>query len=106
MDYKLEARNGKINLLSSKTGMYVMEDASIYQVKIAVATEMEYSTKLEIVKLLMTFPHGFLTTNNEIIVKQKAVDEYEAWYKEIYKLIAFLDEYYALIDKKIQEIFS
>lgn len=84
--------------------MYLMEDATVDQVKIALATEMEYRTKLEIVKLLMTFPHGFLTTDNKVINNQEAVDEYESWYKEIYQRIGFIDEYYSLIDEKIQEI--
>lgn len=100
MNYKLEVNKGKINVLSARTGIYVMEDATIYQVKIALATEMEYMTKLEIVKLLMTFPHGFLTTNNEMILNQEAMVEYETWHKKIYKRIAFLDEYYSLIDEK------
>lgn len=37
-----------------------MEDATVDQVKIALATEMEYKTKVEIVKLLMTFSSRFL----------------------------------------------
>lgn len=85
--------------------MYLMEDATVDQIKIALATEMEYKTKLEILKLLMTFPHGFLTTDNEVIDNQEAVDKYESWYKKIYQRIGFLDEYYELIDKKIQESF-
>jgi hypothetical protein len=62
-----------------------MEDATVDQVKIALATEMEYKTKLEIVKLLMTFPNGFLTTDNEVIDNQEAMDEYESWYKSFIK---------------------
>lgn len=81
-----------------------MEDATVNQVRFALASEMEYKTKLEIIKLLMTFPHGFLTTNNEIITNQEAMDEYEVWHREIYPRIAFLDEYYSLIDRKLQEI--
>lgn len=105
MNYKLEANNGRMNLYSQKIGMNVMEDATVDQVKIALAIEMEYKTKLEIIKLLMTFPHGFLTTNDEEIVNQGVVDEYEAWYKKISQRIGFIDEYYSLIDDKIREIF-
>lgn len=104
MDYKLEVKEGKINLYSSKIGMYLMEETSIEQVKIAIATEMEYKVKLEIIKLLMTFPHGFYTMDNEIIVNQEAMDEYEAWYKIIRQKIGTLEDYYDLIDEKISTV--
>lgn len=106
MKYMLEAKQGRLNLYSPKINSYLMKDASVDQVKIAIATEMEYRTKLEIIKLLITFPHGFLTTNNEIIDNPEAMDQYESWYKEICQRIGFLDEYYDLIDEKIQDIFS
>lgn len=84
--------------------MYIMQEASPAEVKIALATEMEYSTKLDIIKLLMTFPHGFLTTKDEMIINQQALDAYEAWYKTAYQKIRCIDDYYMLIDEKIQKI--
>lgn len=106
MNYKLEMKDGKLNVLSPAIGMYVMKDARLDEVKIALATEMEYAVKLDIVKLLMTFPHGFSTTDDEVIVHQKAVDAYDAWFEVTYQRIGFLDEYYSLIDEKIVEILA
>ena len=105
-NYKIEKTNGKFNLYSSKIGMYVMKGATIDEMKIALAREMEYSVKLEIVKLLMTFPHGFSNMDDEIIVYQEAVDVYNAWYSKIYQRIGFLEEYYSLIDEKIMGILA
>lgn len=104
MNYQLEMKKGKLNVLSPKLGMYVMENATVNEVKIAFATEMAYKVKLDIVKLLVTFPHGFSTTDDEVIVHQNAVDEYEGWYKKTQQRIGFLEEYYARIDKKISEV--
>lgn len=106
MNYKLEIKDGKYNVLSPKIGMYVMEGATIDEVKIALATEMEYSVKLNIVKLLMTFPHGFSTMDDEVIVHQEAVDAYHAWYEKTHQRIGFLEEYYSLIDEKIKEVLT
>ena len=106
MNYKLEVKDGKYNVISPKIGKCVMENATIDEVKIALATEMEYSVKLNIVELLMTFPHGFSTMDDEVIVHQEAVDAYRAWYDKTYQRIGFLEEYYSLIDKKIMEILT
>jgi len=81
-----------------------MEDATTDQVRIALATEMEYEAKLKITKLLMTFPHGFLNMNDELIVNQAAMDVYDTWYKSIHQKIGFIDDYYRSIDEKIEEI--
>src|SRR5690625_4845258 len=104
MKYKLEIKDGKWNLYSQKIGMYMMKGATIDEVKIALATEMEYATKLKIAKLLMTFPDGFSTMNDKVIVHKEAVAAYHAWHDKIYQRIGFLEEYYALIDEKILEI--
>src|SRR5699024_3106483 len=105
-NYQLENVNGKYNLYSSKINMYVMENVTLDDIKVAIATEMEYKTKLEIVKLLMTFPHGITTIDNQVIVDNAAVEAYEAWHHEIHQRIGFLDEYYSLIDQKIVEILT
>lgn len=104
MNYKVEFINGNCNLYSSKIGMYVLKDTTIEEVKVALATEIEYKCKLEIVKLFMTFPHGFFTMNDKTYVHEKAVDNYETWYHTINQRIGFIDEYYSLIDKKLREI--
>ena len=83
-----------------------MKGATIDEVKIALITEKEYNVKLEIVKLLMTFPHGYSTMDDKTIVYEEAVEAYEAWYDKIYQRIGFLDDYYALIDEKITEILT
>lgn len=107
MNYKLEIKkNGHLNLFSPKIRMYVMEDVMFDELKIALVTEMEYKVKLDIVKLLMTFPHGFETMDDQVIVRQDAVDEYEVWYEKVHQQIGFLDEYYSLIDEKIAEVLS
>lgn len=106
MNYKLKMKDGKLSVFSPKIGMYVMECATMDEVKIALATEMEYKVKLDMVKMLMTFPHGFATMDDEVIVHQKAVEAYEEWHTKIYQRIGFLDEYYALIDEKIAEVLS
>lgn len=67
---------------------------------------MKCKVKLDIVKWLMTFPNGILTTDGEVIVHQHAVDEYEAWHKKIHQQIGFLDEYHSLIDENILEVLS
>lgn len=33
------------------------------------------------------------------------MDDYEAWYRKIYSEVGFIDEYYLIIDKEIQEHF-
>lgn len=104
MTYKIEVTEGAINVYSPKIGMYLMEDATMDQVRIALATEMEYEAKLKITKLLMTFPHGFLNMNDELIVNQAAMDVYDTWYKSIRQKIGFIDDYYRSIDEKIEEI--
>lgn len=43
LTYKVEIVNGKWNLYSPKINMYVMEGASMDEVKIALAREMEYA---------------------------------------------------------------
>lgn len=103
MNYQVEIKDGKWYLYSPKIDRYVMEDATMNEVKIALATEMEYVVKLDIVKLLMTFPHGFSTMDDEVIVRQDAIDDYEAWYHKIQQRIGFPEEYHSLIDKKIRE---
>lgn len=104
LTYKVEIVNGKWNLYSPKINMYVMEGASMDEVKIALAREMEYAVKLNIVKLLMTFPHGYSTMDDKTIVHEEAVKAYEAWYDKTYERIGFLEEYHSLIDEKIREI--
>lgn len=106
MNYKIEFTDGNCNLYSPKIGMYVLKDTRIDEVKIALATDIEYKSKLEIVKLLMTFPHGFSTMDDKIFVHEKAVEAYETWYHTISQRIGFIDEYYSLIDKKLLEILS
>lgn len=106
MEYQLEKVNGKFNLYSPKIERYVMEGVTMDEIKVALARDMEYTTKLEIVQLLMTFPHGYATTNDEVIVHGKAVKEFEEWYEETYQRIGFLDEYYARIDAQIEHVFS
>lgn len=103
-DYKIELKDGKYNLYSPKIGMYVIKDATMEEVKIILATEMEYAVKLDIVKMLITFPHGFTTIDDKMIEYQEAVDAYKEWYDQIYQRIGFLDEYYMLIDKKIVDL--
>lgn len=103
--YQLEKVNGSYNLYSPKIDLCVMKNASLDEIKIAIATEMEYKTKLEIIKLLMTFPNGFSTLDDEVIVDKEAVEEFKAWHKKIYQRIGFLDEYYSLIDAKIKQLF-
>lgn len=105
MNYKVEFKDGGWNLYSPKIASYVMEGVSIEEVKIALATEMEYSVKLEIIKLLMTFPHGFSNMNGEIINLPEAVEEYDNWYSKTQQRIGFLEEYYSLIDKQIMDSF-
>lgn len=104
--YKIELKDGKYSLYSPKINMYVLENATMEEVKITLATEMEYTVKLDIVKLLMTFPHGFTTMNDEMIVHQSAVVAYDEWYDKIYQRVRFLDEYYSLIDDKIVELLT
>lgn len=99
--YKIKLKDGKYSLYSPKIGMYVLEHATLEEVKITLVTQLEYEVKLEMVKLLMTFPHGFTTIDNEIIVHQKAVDDFNEWHDKIYQRIGFLDEYYSLIDEKL-----
>lgn len=105
-DYKVELKDGKYYLYSPKINMYVIEDATMEEVKILLATEMEYSVKLEIVKLLMTFPHGFMTRDDKVIVHEEAVAAYHEWYDKIHQRIGFLDEYYSLIDEKIVDLLT
>lgn len=104
--YKIELKDGKYSLYSPKINMYVLENATMEEVKITLATEMEYTVKLDIVKLLMTFPHGFTTMNDEMIVHQESVVAYDEWYDKIYQRVGFLDEYYLLIDDKIVELLT
>lgn len=104
--YKIELKDGKYNLFSPKINLYVMENATMDEVKITLATQMEYEVKLEIVKLLMTFPHGLTTIDDKIIVHEEAVDAFETWYDKIYQRIGFIDEYYSLIDEKIVELLT
>lgn len=106
MSYKIEATDGKYHLYSPKIDMYVMRDATLDEVKITLATEMEYAVKLDIVKLLMTFPHGYSTMDDEIIVYQEAVDAYEAWHHKTHQRIVFPEEYQSLIDEKIREVLT
>jgi len=106
MNYMVEVKDGKWNVYSPKIGMYIMEDATVDEVKIALATDMEYETKLEIIKLLMTFPHGFSTMDGRTIVHKEAVEEYETWHNETHQRIGFLDEYHSLIDEKIRKILT
>src|SRR5690625_1378362 len=105
-NYKLEIADGKWSVYSSKIGMYVMKDATIDEVKIALTTEMEYKVKLDIVKMLMTFPHGFSTMDDITIVHEEAVKSYEAWHDKTYQRIGFLEEYHSLIDEKIMEVLT
>src|SRR5690625_484281 len=104
MTYMVEVKDGKWNVYSPKIDMFVMEDAPIKEVLIALATEMEYDVKLKIVELLMTFPHGFLTTDGKTIVHEEAVKAYEEWQQQTHQRLVFPDEYRALIDKKIREL--
>lgn len=105
-NYQLEHVNGKYNLYSPKINLYMLENATLDEIKIAIAMEMEYKTKLEVIRLLMTFPDGFSTMDDEIIVHKEAANEFKVWYEEIYQRIGFLDEYYSLIDQKIVEILA
>src|SRR5690625_4059374 len=106
MTYMVEVKEGVWSLYSPKIDMYVMEEATIKDVKIVLATEMEYKVKLDIVKLLMTFPHGYLTMDGKEIVHEEAVKEYEAWHHETHQRIVFPDEYHAHIDAKIRELLT
>lgn len=105
-NYQLEHVNGRYNLYSPKIARYMMENVTLDDIKLAIATEMEYKTKLQIVKLLMTFPDGFSTMDDQFMVHKEAADEFTAWHDEIYQRIGFLDEYYSLIDQKIAEILT
>src|SRR5690625_1585044 len=106
MNYMVEVKDGKWNVYSPKIGMYVMEDATVDEVKIALATDMEYEIKLNIIKLLMTFPHGFSTMDGGAIVHKEAVEKYEAWRHQTHQRIGFPDEYHSLIDEKIKEMLT
>lgn len=106
MNYKLEVTDGKYNLYSPKLDMYVMKNVPIDEAKIALATEMEYSVKLDIVKMLMTFPHGFSNMDDEIIVNPEAMDAHNVWYNKNHQRIGFLEEYYSLIDEKIMGLLT
>lgn len=106
MSYQVDISNGKWHLFSPKIERYVIEDATMQDVKIALATEMEYEVKLNIVKLLMTFPHGFKTMNGETIVHQEALEAYEAWRQKTYQKIIFPEQYEAAIDNKIKELLT
>ncbi|MGM8212225.1 hypothetical protein ACLIBH_05435 [Virgibacillus sp. W0430] len=48
--------------------MFVIEDVTNEEVKIALALQMEYTVKLDFIKLLITFPHGDTTMDGEVIV--------------------------------------
>lgn len=103
MNYKIEVVDGNWHLYSSIIDMYVMEGATMEEVKIALAIEMEYAVKLDIVKLLMTFLHRLSTIDDQTIVHQESMDAYEVWYTKSYHRIALLEEYHSLIDEKISE---
>lgn len=106
MNYQLEINDGKFNVYSTNIGMNVMEDALFDEVRVALATEMEYDVKMKIVKLLMTFPHGFEMKNGDMFVREDAVEAYEAWNHLVRQQIGFLDRYYALIDEKITDLLT
>jgi len=106
MSYQVDVHNGKWQVYSPKIERYVIEDATMQDVKIALATEMEYETKLSIVKLLMTFPHGFKTMDGETIVHQEALEAYETWRHKTYQKIVFPEQYQAAIDNKIEELLT
>lgn len=104
MTYKIDTKEGLWNVYSPKIGMYVMEDATVDQVKSTLAIEMEYKTKLEIIKLLITFPHGFFDLNDKLILNQEGMDEFDSWYQHIHQKILYIEDYYRSIDEKIEEI--
>jgi|SRR5699024_7143003 len=106
MNYQLEIKDGRFNVYSANIGMNVIEDALFDEVRIALATEMEYDVKMKIVKLLMTFPHGFEMKNGDMFVREDAVEAYESWRHEVQQRIGFLDEYYELIDEKITDLLT
>lgn|SRR5690625_405579 len=106
MNYKVEIQDGKWNVYSPKIDRYVMEGASVDEVKIALSIDMEYEMKLEIIKLFMTFPHGFSTMNGRTIVHKEAIEEYEAWRQKAHQRIGFPEEYHSLIDEKIKELLA
>jgi len=106
MNYMVEVKGGKWNVYSPKIDMYVMENVTDDEVKVALAMDMEYEIKLEIIKLFMTFPHGFLTMDGRMIVHKEAVEEYEAWRHETHQRIGFQQEYHSLIDEKLNEMLT
>lgn len=74
MKYKLESKNnGKFSLYSERIEMYVMEDESLNEIKFAIAAEMLYKEKLELIKHMMTFPDGYLTLDGMVIIRKDAV---------------------------------
>lgn len=106
MSYRVDVRNGKWQVYSTKVAQYVMEDATLQDVKIALATEMEYEVKLNIVKLLMTFPQGFKTMDSETIVHQEALEAYECWYNKTHQKIVFPEQYQAAINNNVIELLT
>lgn len=105
--YMIErTEEGLYNLYSPRIGMNVLEDASLLEVKVALATEKEYATKLEIIKLFMTFPHGYTSTDGKLLENNEGLEKFNEWYNEVHKKIPFPEQYYQLIDLKLQNIDS
>lgn len=106
MNYKVEIVDGKYNVFVPEVDKYLLEGATEGEVKIMLAIQMEYMTKMDIIRLLMTFPHNFSTMDNKVIVHQDAVDEYESWYAETIQDETCVDTYHSLIDEKVKELLT
>lgn len=105
MGYIVDVKDDKWSVYYRGIEEHLLQGAPIQEVYITLSTIIEYDAKLNIVKLLMTFPHGFYTIDDEKIVHEEAVEEFENWFSEIKQMADDADQLHTFIDEKIHELF-
>lgn|SRR5690625_457996 len=104
MGYIVDLQDGKWSVYYEGMAKPIVQDAPLEEVYVNLATIIEYDAKVNIVRTLMTFPHGFMTKDGEEIVHEEALRRFDQWFSELKQFATSADELHQFIDDKIYEL--
>ena len=105
MAYQIEKDSEKWKVINTITNDAITEFDSEQDVKEFLAYEKIYEGKKDAIKLIMSFPNGFIVNNEYQRIKNGTEDDYTNWLKSINHHDTFTD-YYKAIDDKLDQLLS
>lgn len=105
MGRKIKSNNiDRWELWSTVSDSIIAEFNSEEDLKKFIAKEIVYNGKLKAIEESMSFPFGWCINDLRITANFQGKEYYLEWYKQISEKAKTYDEYYAAIDKKLNEL--